>query len=234
MPKLTKRMRVIRDKIDAAKHYEIEEACILLKNLSTTRFVESVDVAINLGIDSRKSDQSVRGATILPYGIGRHVCVAVFTQGKNVEIAKSAGADLVGMDDLSEQIKKGKFNFDVIIASPDAMYIVSQLGYILGPRGLMPNPKIGTVTSNLSEAIKNVKSGQIRYRNDKNGIVHTTIGTVKFEVHELKENLEALLLDLKKVKPINTKGAYIKKISLSTTMGISIKINQNSLSLALT
>lgn len=232
MTKLTKRMRVIREKVDNVKQYEINEAVALLKELATAKFVESVDVAVNLGIDARKSDQNVRGATVLPHGTGRTVRVAVFTQGPNAEAAKAAGADLVGMEDLAEQIKKGEMNFDVVIASPDAMRVVGQLGQILGPRGLMPNPKVGTVTPNVAEAVKNAKSGQVRYRNDKNGIVHSTIGKANFDATQLKENLEALIVALKKAKPATAKGVYIKKVSISTTMGAGVAVDQNSLSAA--
>src|SRR5476651_1627477 len=196
MAKLTKRMRVIRDKVDSTKQYEINEAVTLLKELATAKFVESIDVAVNLGIDARKSDQNVRGATVLPNGTGRTVRVAVFTQGANVEAAKAAGADLVGMDDLADQIKKGEFNFDVVIASPDAMRVVGQLGQILGPRGLMPNPKVGTVTPDVATAVKNAKAGQVRYRTDKAGIIHAQIGRANFESAALKENLLALVADL--------------------------------------
>ena len=227
MAKLTKRMRVIREKVDATKQYDINEAIALLKELATAKFVESVDVAVNLGIDARKSDQNVRGATVLPHGTGRSVRVAVFTQGAN---AKAAGAELVGMEDLAEQIKKGEMNFDVVIASPDAMRVVGQLGQVLGPRGLMPNPKVGTVTPNVAEAVKNAKAGQIRYRNDKNGIIHTTIGKVDFDADKLKENLEALLVALKKAKPTQAKGVYIKKVSISTTMGAGVAVDQAGLS----
>ncbi|CUX96669.1 50S ribosomal protein L1 [Candidatus Doolittlea endobia] len=229
MAKLTKRMRVIRDKVDSSKQYDISEAVALLKELATAKFIESVDVAINLGIDARKSDQNVRGAAVLPHGTGRSVRVAVFTQGANAEAAKAAGADLVGMDDLVDQVKKGKLNFDVVIASPDAMRIVSHLGQILGPRGLMPNPKVGTVTSNIADAVKNAKAGQVRYCNDKNGIIHTTIGKANFESDKLKENLAAILVALKKAKPMQAKGVYIKKVSLSTTMGPGIAIDQGVL-----
>ncbi|PMI80774.1 50S ribosomal protein L1, partial [Vibrio splendidus] len=201
MAKLTKRMRVIRDKVEVTKEYEINEAVALLKELATAKFVESVDVAVNLGIDARKSDQNVRGATVLPHGTGREIRVAVFTQGANAEAAKAAGADIVGMEDLAEQVKKGVMDFDVVVASPDAMRVVGQLGTILGPRGLMPNPKVGTVTPNVAEAVKNAKAGQVRYRNDKNGIIHTTIGKASFEANQLQENLEALLVALKKAKP---------------------------------
>ncbi|WP_299693478.1 50S ribosomal protein L1 [uncultured Vibrio sp.] len=229
MAKLTKRMRVIRDKVDSTKEYEINEAVALLKELATAKFVESVDVAVNLGIDARKSDQNVRGATVLPHGTGRDIRVAVFTQGANAEAAKAAGADIVGMEDLAEQVKKGEMNFDVVVASPDAMRVVGQLGTILGPRGLMPNPKVGTVTPNVAEAVKNAKAGQVRYRNDKNGIIHTTIGKASFEANQLQENLEALLVALKKAKPSSAKGTYLKKVSISTTMGAGVAVDQASL-----
>ena len=229
MAKLTKRMRVIREKVDGTKEYGITEAVALLKELATAKFVESVDVAVNLGIDARKSDQNVRGATVLPNGTGRTVRVAVFTQGANAEAATAAGADLVGMDDLAEQVKRGELNFDVVIAAPDAMRVVGQLGQILGPRGLMPNPKVGTVTPNVAEAVKNAKAGQVRYRNDKNGIIHSTIGKVDFTEAQLKENLEALLVALKKAKPSTSKGQFIKKVSLSTTMGAGMAVDQASL-----
>ncbi|AQM20487.1 50S ribosomal protein L1 [Vibrio anguillarum] len=229
MAKLTKRMRTIREKVDATKEYEINEAVALLKELATAKFVESVDVAVNLGIDARKSDQNVRGATVLPHGTGREVRVAVFTQGANADAAKAAGADLVGMEDLAELVKKGEMNFDVVVASPDAMRVVGQLGTILGPRGLMPNPKVGTVTPNVAEAVKNAKAGQVRYRNDKNGIIHTTIGKVSFETNQLQENLEALLVALKKAKPSSAKGTYLKKVSISTTMGAGVAVDQNTL-----
>ena len=229
MAKLTKRMRVIRDKVEVTKEYEINEAIALLKELATAKFVESVDVAVNLGIDARKSDQNVRGATVLPHGIGREIRVAVFTQGANAEAAKAAGADIVGMEDLAEQVKKGEMNFDVVVASPDAMRVVGQLGTILGPRGLMPNPKVGTVTPNVAEAVKNAKAGQVRYRNDKNGIIHTTIGKATFEANQLQENLEALLVALKKAKPSSAKGTFLKKVSISTTMGAGVAVDQASL-----
>ncbi|MGL9760311.1 MAG: 50S ribosomal protein L1 [Symbiopectobacterium sp.] len=229
MAKLTKRMRIIHEKVDVTKQYDINEAVVLLKELATAKFVESVDVAVNLGIDARKSDQNVRGATVLPHGTGRSVRVAVFTQGANAEAAKEAGAELIGMEGLSDKIKKGEMNFDIVIASPDAMRVVSQLGQILGPRGLMPNPKVGTVTSNVSKAVKNAKAGQVCYRNDKNGIIHTTIGKVDFNAEKLKENLEALLIVLKKAKPAQAKDVYIKKVSISTTMGASVTVDQSSL-----
>ena len=229
MAKLTKRMRVIRDKVEVTKEYEINEAIALLKELATAKFVESVDVAVNLGIDARKSDQNVRGATVLPHGTGREIRVAVFTQGANAEAAKEAGADIVGMEDLAEQVKKGVMDFDVVVASPDAMRVVGQLGTILGPRGLMPNPKVGTVTPNVAEAVKNAKAGQVRYRNDKNGIIHTTIGKATFEANQLQENLEALLVALKKAKPSSAKGTFLKKVSISTTMGAGVAVDQASL-----
>lgn len=229
MAKLTKRARLIREKVEATKSYDINEAVALLKELATAKFVESVDVAVNLGVDPRKSDQNVRGATVLPHGTGRDVRVAVFTQGANAEAATAAGAELVGMDELAAQVKAGEIDFDVVIASPDAMRVVGQLGQILGPRGLMPNPKTGTVTPNVAEAVKNAKAGQIRYRNDKNGIIHTTIGKVDFEPAQLKENLEALLAALKKAKPAAAKGVYLKKVSISTTMGAGVAVDQSTL-----
>lgn len=232
MAKLSKRARLIREKVDVTKEYDINEAVSLLKEFATANFRESVDVAVNLGIDARKSDQNVRGATVLPNGTGRDVRVAVFTQGVNADKAKEAGADIVGMEDLAELVKKGEMNFDVVIASPDAMRVVGQLGQILGPRGLMPNPKVGTVTPDVVTAINNAKSGQIRYRNDKNGIIHTTIGKADFDDAKLQENLEFLLEALKKAKPANAKGQYIKKLSISTTMGAGVSVNQASLTVA--
>ncbi|NRA56438.1 MAG: 50S ribosomal protein L1 [Gammaproteobacteria bacterium] len=225
MAKLSKRMKNIREKTDVLKSYDINEAVALLKELATAKFTESVDVAINLGVDPRRSDQNVRGATVLPHGTGRNVRVAVFTQGANAEKAKEAGADLVGMDDLAALVKKGEMNFDVVIASPDAMRVVGQLGTILGPRGLMPNPKVGTVTPDVATAVKNAKSGQVRYRNDKNGIIHSTIGNVSFDDVKLKENLESLLVALNKAKPSGAKGTFFKNITLSTTMGAGLKID---------
>lgn len=229
MAKLTKRARLIREKVEVTKSYDINEAVALLKELATAKFVESVDVAVNLGVDPRKSDQNVRGATVLPHGTGRDVRVAVFTQGANADAAKEAGAELVGMDDLAAQVKAGEMNFDVVIASPDAMRVVGQLGQILGPRGLMPNPKTGTVTPNVAEAVKNAKAGQVRYRNDKNGIIHTTIGKVDFDTVQLKENLEALLGALIKAKPAAAKGVFVKKVSISTTMGAGVAVDQGTL-----
>ena len=232
MAKLSKRTRLIREKVDVLKEYEINEALSLLQELATAKFKESVDVAINLGIDARKSDQNVRGATVLPNGTGREVRVAVFTQGANADKATEAGADVVGMEDLAEQVKAGNMDFDVVIATPDAMRVVGQLGQILGPRGLMPNPKVGTVTPDVVTAVNNAKAGQVRYRNDKNGIIHTTIGKADFESAKLQENLEALLEAVKKAKPANAKGQYIKKISISTTMGAGVSIDQGSLTSA--
>ena len=229
MAKLTKRQRAINAKIDTTKHYPIEEAVALLKELSTVKFAETFDVSINLGIDPRKSDQSVRGATTLPHGNGKHVRVAVFTQGANAEAAKAAGAEFVGMDDLAAEIKAGKMDFDVVIASPDAMRVVGQLGQVLGPRGLMPNPKTGTVTPDVVTAVKNAKAGQVRYRAEKGGIIHGGIGKVSFDVVAIKENLEALVADLKRSKPSTSKGIYLQKIALSTTMGPGLLIDQSSL-----
>lgn len=229
MTKLTKRAKAIAEKIVPGKAYPIEEAVALLSEISTVKFKESIDVSINLGIDSRKSDQSVRGATTLPNGTGKDVRVAVFTSGANADAAKEAGADVVGMDDLAAQVKGGELNFDVVIASPDAMRVVGQLGQILGPRGLMPNPKTGTVTPDVAAAVKNAKSGQVRYRADKNGIIHGAIGRVGFDGKAIKENLEALLADLKKAKPASAKGIYLKKVSVSTTMGPGLIIDQSSL-----
>jgi large subunit ribosomal protein L1 len=229
MAKLSKRQKLIREKVQPGKQYAIADAVALLKELSTVKFTESVDVAVNLGIDARKSDQVVRGATTLPHGTGSTVRVAVFTQGANVEKAKAAGADLVGMDDLAEQVKAGNMPFDVVIATPDAMRVVGQLGQILGPRGLMPNPKTGTVTPDVETAVRNAKAGQVRFRADKNGIVHGAIGKVTFDLNSIKENLEALLGDLKRAKPPTSKGIYLKKITLSSTMGPGIVIDQTSL-----
>nr|WP_324259684.1 50S ribosomal protein L1 [Cellvibrio fontiphilus] len=229
MAKITKRQRAINEKVDTNKQYAIEDAVALLKELSTVKFAETVDVAISLGIDPRKSDQSVRGATTLPHGNGKSVRVAVFTQGANAEAAKAAGAEYVGMDELAAEIKAGKMDFDVVIASPDAMRVVGQLGQVLGPRGLMPNPKTGTVTPDVVTAVKNAKAGQVRYRAEKGGIVHGGLGKISFETVAIKENLEALVADLKKAKPATSKGIYLKKIYLSTTMGPGLLIDQASL-----
>ena len=229
MAKLSKRARLVKEKVDATKEYAFNEAVALLKELATAKFAESVDVAVNLGIDARKSDQNVRGATVLPNGTGKDVRVAVFTQGANAEAAKEAGADVVGMDDLADLVKKGEMNFDVVVASPDAMRVVGQLGQILGPRGLMPNPKTGTVTPDVATAVKNAKAGQVRYRNDKNGIIHASIGKIAFETNQIQENLAALLEALNKAKPSSAKGTFIKKISLSTTMGAGVSLDQTTL-----
>lgn len=231
MAKFSKRMKAIAEKLDNSKQHDAEKAFALLKEVSSVKFPESVDVAINLGVDPRKSDQVVRGATVLPNGTGKTVRVAVFTQGPNAEAAREAGADIVGMDDLAEQVKAGKMDFDVVVASPDAMRVVGQLGQILGPRGLMPNPKVGTVTPDVAQAVKNAKGGQVRYRADKNGIIHASIGKVGFDPAALKENLEALLADLQKSKPSAAKGVYLKKITVSSTMGPGIVLDQGSLSL---
>lgn len=229
MAKLTKRLKVTNEKLDKDRLYPVEEALTLLKELSTVKFNESIDVSVNLGIDPKKSDQVVRGATVLPNGTGKEVRVAVFTDGENAKAAEAAGADIVGMDDLAEQVRKGEFNFDVVIASPDAMRVVGSLGPILGPRGLMPNPKVGTVTPDVAGAVKNAKSGQVRYRVDKGGIIHCSVGTVKFDVAALKENIQGLIADLVKAKPAASKGVYLKKIAVSSTMGPGIAIDQASL-----
>jgi large subunit ribosomal protein L1 len=229
----SKRVKAIKEKITPNKVYNLDEACTILKSVSKVKFVESMDVAIILGVDARKSDQVVRGATLLPHGTGRSMRVAVFAQGANAQAAKDAGAEYVGFDDLAEEIKqkaeKGKLDFDVLIATPDAMRLVGQLGRILGPRGLMPNPKVGTVTPDVAKAVKNAKAGQVSYRSDKGGIVHCTIGKVSFEVKALRENLEKLIVDLRRVKPSTAKGIYLRKIILSTTMGPGLVIDQGTL-----
>jgi large subunit ribosomal protein L1 len=230
MAKLTKRARAIREKLDRSRQYPAEDAFGLLKDLASVKFPESVDVSVNLGVDPRKSDQVVRGSTVLPNGTGKEVRVAVFTQGANADAAREAGADIVGMEDLAEQVKAGNLNFDVVIASPDAMRVVGQLGQILGPRGLMPNPKVGTVTPNVAQAVNNAKAGQVRYRTDKGGIIHCPLGKVDFAPSALRENLEALINDLKKAKPSAAKGVYLKKITVSTTMGPGVVVDQTSLS----
>ncbi|MBB3170209.1 50S ribosomal protein L1 [Simiduia aestuariiviva] len=229
MAKLTKRQRAIREKVDFAKQYGISEAVALLKEISTVKFAETVDVSINLGIDPRKSDQAVRGATTLPHGNGKDVRVAVFTQGANAEAAKAAGAEYVGMEELAAQIKGGMMDFDVVIADPAAMRVVGQLGQVLGPRGLMPNPKTGTVTPDVVTAVNNAKAGQVRYRAEKGGIIHGGIGKLSFDEKALKENLEALVGDLKRAKPASSKGVYLKRITLSTTMGPGLVVDQSSL-----
>lgn len=229
MAKMTKRAKAIAEKLDSTKLYEPTEAFNLLKELSTVKFEESVDVSINLGVDPRKSDQVVRGSTVLPNGTGKTVRVAVFTQGANADAAKEAGADVVGMDDLADSIKGGDLNFDVVIASPDAMGVVGKLGQILGPRGLMPNPKVGTVSPDVAGAVKNAKSGQVRYRTDKAGIIHASIGKASFSAEQLIGNLQALMVDLNKKKPSAAKGVYMKKVTASTTMGPGIVLDQSSL-----
>lgn len=232
MAKLTKRQKLINEKVQPGKAYTVEEACALLSELSkNVKFKESIDVSVNLGVDARKSDQAVRGSTVLPNGTGKTVRVAVFTQGENAEKAKAAGADIVGMDDLAAEVKKGNMDFDVVIASPDAMRVVGMLGQILGPRGLMPNPKVGTVTPDVAAAVKNAKAGQVRYRTDKNGIIHTVLGNVEFTPEAIKGNLEALLADLKKAKPSTAKGVYMRKVTLSSTMGPGLVIDQSSISI---
>lgn len=229
MAKLTKRQKLISEKIVAGKAYTVDEAAALLAEISTVKFKESVDISVNLGVDPRKSDQVVRGASVLPNGTGKTVRVAVFAQGANAEAAKAAGADIVGMDDLAEEVQKGNLNFDVVIASPDSMRVVGKLGQILGPRGLMPNPKVGTVTPDVAGAVRNAKAGQVRYRTDKAGIIHCTVGQVSFSPESIKQNVEALLSDLKKIKPSTSKGTYVKKVTLSSTMGPGLAIDIASL-----
>lgn len=229
MARLGKRAKAIKEKIDSEKQYVVAEAFTLLKELSTVKFAESVDVAVNLGIDPRKSDQVVRGASVLPNGTGKTVRVAVFAQGAQAEAAKEAGADLVGFEDLAESVKAGNMDFDVVIAAPDAMRVVGALGTILGPRGLMPNPKVGTVTPNVAEAVSNAKAGQVRYRADKGGIIHCTLGKVTFEPQQLEENLKLLLSDLMKAKPSAAKGVYMRKVTVSTTMGPGLTVDHSPL-----
>jgi large subunit ribosomal protein L1 len=227
---LTKREKTWETKLTPGKQYPVDEALALVKELATAKFAESVDAAVNLGIDASKSDQQVRGSTVMPHGIGKTVRVAVFTSGKNQDAARAAGADIVGLEDLAAKVKAGEINFDVVVASPDAMRVVGQLGQILGPRGLMPNPKVGTVTPDVAGAVKNAKAGQVRYRVDKAGIVHCTIGKASFETAALRENLAALIADLQKAKPPTAKGQYLKRITLSSTMGPGVMIDQSSLS----
>ena len=229
MAKLSKRQKAINEKVDSTKQYAVEEAVALLSELSTVKFKETVELAVNLGVDPRKSDQVVRGSTVLPNGTGNDVRVAVFAQGENAEKAKEAGADVVGFEDLAEQIKGGDLDFGVVIATPDAMRVVGQLGQILGPRGLMPNPKVGTVTPDVETAVNNAKAGQVRFRTDKNGIIHAGVGKVGFEAAAIRQNIEALLADLKKLKPASAKGVFLKKVTLSTTMGPGLVIDQSSL-----
>lgn len=229
MAKLTKKLKAIQEILKPGQMLSVDEALAVLKKIPKAKFVESVDVSVNLGIDIKKSDQAIRGATVLPKGTGKTVRVAVFARDEKAELAKSAGADLVGFEDLAKKIEAGHFDFDVLIATPDAMPIVGKLGQILGPRGLMPNPKVGTVTPDVVGAVKNAKAGQVRYRTDKAGIIHCRIGTIEFKVEDLKENLESLIAALKKAKPSSSKGIYLKKITLSTTMGPGIVIDQSSL-----
>lgn len=228
MARVSKRNKAIKEQLETGKVYLVEEAFELLKKLSNVKFRESVDVAIRLGVDPRKSDQNVRGATVLPNGTGKTVRVAVFTQGDNVEKALEAGADVVGMDDLHDQIKGGDLAFDVVIATPDAMRVVGKLGQVLGPRGLMPNPKVGTVATDVAAAVRNAKAGQVRFRTDKGGIIHSTIGKVDFEVDALQANLSALLTDLVKLKPASAKGQYLRKVAVSTTMGPGLVVDHQA------
>jgi len=232
MAKLTKRQKAIREKVDAEKLYAAEEAFSLVKELATVKFTESIDVAINLGVDPRKSDQVVRGSCLLPNGTGKSVRVAVFAQGPAAEAATAAGAEKVGMDDLADEVKAGNMDFDVVIAAPDAMRVVGKLGQILGPRGLMPNPKVGTVTPDVGQAVTNAKSGQARFRTDKGGIVHASIGNIGFEPAALQQNLEALIHDLQKLKPSSAKGIYLQRITVSSTMGPGLSLDQASLTIA--
>lgn len=225
MSKKSKRVQAFEGKVDSQKQYPITEAIDLVKGCATAKFDESIDVAVQLGVDARKSDQVVRGAVVLPNGTGKTKRVAVFTQGDNAEAAKQAGADIVGMDDLAEQVKAGNINFDVVIASPDAMRVVGTLGQILGPRGLMPNPKVGTVTPDVATAVKNAKAGQVQFRIDKAGIVHSTIGRRSFDTDKLKGNLDALVDALNKAKPASSKGVFLRKIALSSTMGVGVRVD---------
>ena len=229
MAKRSKRQQTIREGLDRERLHEASEALAMVKELANAKFVESVDVSFNLGVDPRKSDQVVRGATVLPHGTGKQTRVAVFAQGAAADAAKEAGADIVGMDDLAERVKGGNLDFDVVIAAPDAMRVVGQLGKILGPRGLMPNPKVGTVTPNVADAVNNAKAGQVQFRTDRAGIIHCSIGKADFEVQALKENLQALLADLNKAKPGSSKGTYVKKITVSSTMGPSVPVEKASL-----
>lgn len=229
MARVTKRIQKINAALEAGKVYPVKDAFAKLKELSSAKFVESIDVSINLGIDAKKSEQAVRGATVLPHGTGRTVRVAAFVQGANAKAATDAGADVVGFEDLAEEIKAGNINFDVLIATPDAMRLIGQLGQILGPKGLMPNPKVGTVTQDVAGAVRNAKSGQVRYRTDKAGIIHCRIGNVKFEDQDLKANLEALVVDLRRLKPSAAKGVYLKKITVSSTMGPGLAVDVSSL-----
>lgn len=229
MAKLSKRQKAIQEKIERHRLYPADEAFALLKELANAKFTESVDVSVNLGVDPRKSDQVVRGSTVLPNGTGKSVRVAVFAQGANADAAREAGADVVGMDELAEQIKGGDLDFGVVIASPDAMGVVGRLGPLLGPRGLMPNPKVGTVSADVATAVRNAKAGQVRYRTDKGGLIHATLGKVTFESEQLRQNLEALVNDLNKIKPSTSKGVYMKKVTVSTTMGPGLTVDTATL-----
>ncbi len=229
MAKISKRLKALRETVDANKFYAVAEALTLVKGAATAKFDESIDVSVNLGVDPRKSDQVIRGSVVLPKGTGKTTRVAVFTQGANVELAKEAGADIVGFEDLAADIKAGKMDFDIVIASPDAMRIVGQLGTILGPRGLMPNPKVGTVTPNVAEAVKNAKAGQVQYRTDKAGIIHATLGRASFSEADLQENFNALLDALIKAKPAAAKGQYLKKVAVSSTMGVGVRVDTGSI-----
>jgi large subunit ribosomal protein L1 len=232
MVAIAKRMKPWASKIVPGKTYPIDEAIAIVKQFATAKFDEAVDVSVNLGVDASKSDQQVRGSTVLPHGTGKTVRVAVFTQGKNADAAREAGADVVGMEDLAEKVKAGELNFDVVVASPDAMRVVGQLGQILGPRGLMPNPKVGTVTPDVAGAVRNAKAGQVRFRTDKGGVIHCTIGKASFDTNKLKDNLHALLADLQKAKPAASKGVFLKRVSLSSTMGPGVPVDQSSLTTA--
>jgi len=232
MAKISKRLAALKDKVDRNKLYPVMDALSLVKEAATAKFDESIDVSVNLGVDARKSDQMVRGSVVLPKGTGKSVRVAVFAQGDNVQKAKDAGADIVGFDDLAADIKAGKMDFDVVIATPDAMRVVGQLGQILGPRGLMPNPKVGTVTPNVTEAVKNAKAGQVQYRTDKGGIIHCTIGRASFAAEDLQQNLAALLDALQRAKPASSKGVYLRRLSVSSTMGIGVRVDQTSVAVA--
>jgi large subunit ribosomal protein L1 len=229
MVAMPKRMKPWAEKLTPGKQYPLDEALGLVKQFATAKFDESVDVAVNLGVDASKSDQQVRGSTVLPHGTGKQVRVAVFTSGKNADAAREAGADIVGLEDLAEKVKAGELNFDVVVASPDAMRVVGQLGQILGPRGLMPNPKVGTVTPDVAGAVRNAKAGQVRFRTDKAGVIHCSIGKASFEVKALHENLHALLVDLQKAKPAAAKGIYIKRVAVSSTMGPGVTVESSSL-----
>ena len=229
MGQVSKRLRAIKEKIDRTRSYPVAEALQLIKESATAKFDESIDIAVNLGVDARKSDQMVRGSVVLPKGIGKSIRVAVFAQGDNAQKARDAGAEIVGFDDLAAEIKAGKMDFDVVIATPDAMRVVGQLGQVLGPRGLMPNPKVGTVSADVVTAVKNAKAGQVQYRTDKGGIVHCTIGRASFAVDDLKENLAALMDALQRAKPASSKGIYFKRLSVSSTMGAGVRVDQNSL-----